>query len=343
MHNFGKTQIINYLNKVHTNHENSLSLHPPFGMQITSRTMTSTTKGYRFGFNGMERDDEVKGVGNSLDFGARIYDSRLGRWFSPDPLNQFNSLYLAMGNTPIIAYDVDGMWVPVVSKDGKLQLVAEEGDNQVTLLKYFNSQDVFKKSILQFQKVYKAGDIQPLNENLVQSKLFKHAHDNPEIYAERGAIFDKWKTNYNCFSFAKDVVEQTNNIVSSGYSLLTYPDDYEKWVNTNFNILPQVNLKEQGVPGETILIIKYTTLGNATDIKKTNTIQHTAVYYGTTKDGEILVLSKNGVDFEPEVMTLKSVLALYSPSIIMDKMYGSSYSWYKLKPDETASEEAVEE
>jgi RHS repeat-associated protein len=43
--------------------------------------------GYRFTFNGMEKDDEVKGVGNSLDFGARIYDSRLGRWLSVDPLS----------------------------------------------------------------------------------------------------------------------------------------------------------------------------------------------------------------------------------------------------------------
>jgi hypothetical protein len=34
---------------------------------------------YVYSFNGAERDDEVKGSGNSLDFGARIYDSRLGR------------------------------------------------------------------------------------------------------------------------------------------------------------------------------------------------------------------------------------------------------------------------
>ena len=34
---------------------------------------------YPSGFNGKENDDEIKGVGNSLDFGARMYDSRLGR------------------------------------------------------------------------------------------------------------------------------------------------------------------------------------------------------------------------------------------------------------------------
>jgi RHS repeat-associated protein len=41
---------------------------------------------YRFGFNSMEKDDEVKGGGNSYDFGNRIQDPRLGLWLSLDPL-----------------------------------------------------------------------------------------------------------------------------------------------------------------------------------------------------------------------------------------------------------------
>ena len=43
--------------------------------------------GYRYGFNGMEMDNEVKGTGNHIDFGARGYDSRIGRWLSVDPLS----------------------------------------------------------------------------------------------------------------------------------------------------------------------------------------------------------------------------------------------------------------
>jgi RHS repeat-associated protein len=67
--------------------------------------------GYRFGFNGKEQDNEVKGQGNSLDFGAKIYDSRLGRFLSTDPLMHgipFQSPYCFAGNQPIWAIDKNG-------------------------------------------------------------------------------------------------------------------------------------------------------------------------------------------------------------------------------------------
>ena len=40
---------------------------------------------YRYGFNGMERDDEVSGEGNQYGADYRQYDSRLARWTSVDP------------------------------------------------------------------------------------------------------------------------------------------------------------------------------------------------------------------------------------------------------------------
>ncbi|MCC5944071.1 MAG: hypothetical protein JJT94_04000, partial [Bernardetiaceae bacterium] len=54
----------------------------PFGMAIHSRSWQS--EGYRFGFNGMENDKDLND--GAIDFGARIYDSRIGRWLSVDPL-----------------------------------------------------------------------------------------------------------------------------------------------------------------------------------------------------------------------------------------------------------------
>ena len=89
--------------------------YSPFGVQLDQRTFaldTTDTTGYRYGFNGMELDNEVKnGNGNHLDFGARCYDSRLGRFLSIDPLDSKHandSPYMFAGNSPIIMIDANG-------------------------------------------------------------------------------------------------------------------------------------------------------------------------------------------------------------------------------------------
>jgi RHS repeat-associated protein len=67
---------------------------------------------YRFGFNGQESDTEIKGIGNSLDFGARIYDPRLGRFLSLDPLASsfpYYTPYLFAGNKPTKCTDFGGL------------------------------------------------------------------------------------------------------------------------------------------------------------------------------------------------------------------------------------------
>ena len=59
----------------------------------------------------MEGDDEVKGDGNSYNFGARMYDARLGKWLSRDALESkypdFSSYSYSLNN-PINGKDVDG-------------------------------------------------------------------------------------------------------------------------------------------------------------------------------------------------------------------------------------------
>jgi RHS repeat-associated protein len=67
---------------------------------------------YRHGFNGKENDNEVKGEGNQQDYGMRIYDPRLGRFLSVDPLTKdypWYTPYQFAGNTPIVAIDLDGL------------------------------------------------------------------------------------------------------------------------------------------------------------------------------------------------------------------------------------------
>lgn len=66
---------------------------------------------YRFGFNGMEKLDEIYGDANAYDFGARVYDPRLGRWFAVDPqAGSFAGLspYNFTANSPLMFVDPDG-------------------------------------------------------------------------------------------------------------------------------------------------------------------------------------------------------------------------------------------
>jgi len=80
-----------------------------FGSPMPGRQFSSNS--YRYGFNGKEKDDEVKGNGNSYDFGARIYDPRIGRWLSCDPWkDKYPSVspYNYVENNPLIFKDPTG-------------------------------------------------------------------------------------------------------------------------------------------------------------------------------------------------------------------------------------------
>ncbi|MCG2613738.1 RHS repeat-associated core domain-containing protein [Terrimonas sp. NA20] len=80
----------------------------PFGMIMPGRTNGD----YRYGFNGKENDNEVKGEGNQQDYGMRIYDPRLGKFLSVDPLAKsypWYTPYQFAGNKPIAFIDRDGL------------------------------------------------------------------------------------------------------------------------------------------------------------------------------------------------------------------------------------------
>ena len=49
----------------------------PYGMLIEGR---NDSEAYRFGFQGQEQDDEVKGSGNAVNYTYRMHDPRLGRF-----------------------------------------------------------------------------------------------------------------------------------------------------------------------------------------------------------------------------------------------------------------------
>ncbi|WP_298424362.1 polymorphic toxin-type HINT domain-containing protein [uncultured Kordia sp.] len=81
----------------------------PYGMLLPKRH--ASDESYRYGFQGQEKDDELKGEGNSHNFKYRMHDPRLGRFFAEDPLRgrfPWNSPYAFSENKLGIGIELEG-------------------------------------------------------------------------------------------------------------------------------------------------------------------------------------------------------------------------------------------
>ncbi len=84
----------------------------------------SRAEKYRFGFNGMERDDDF--TMGSYDFGARLYNPAIGRWNARDPLESKYpgiSTYAFVANSPMMFVDPDGKKIEYVGDDASINTI----------------------------------------------------------------------------------------------------------------------------------------------------------------------------------------------------------------------------
>jgi RHS repeat-associated protein len=91
---------------------------------------------YRYGFNGKENDNEVKGEGNQQDYGMRIYDPRLVRFLSVDPLqDEYPELtpYQFASDNPITFIDRDGEEAAYKMPDGSIYVQPPSDHNIVRI------------------------------------------------------------------------------------------------------------------------------------------------------------------------------------------------------------------
>jgi RHS repeat-associated protein len=92
----------------------SISDYYPFGMLEPGRNYNlSDDTLFRYGFNGKEDDNDIEGKGNSVDFGERIYDPRIGGWPTPDKMEpKFASWspYSYGLDNPIFLSDINGLF-----------------------------------------------------------------------------------------------------------------------------------------------------------------------------------------------------------------------------------------
>src|SRR5690554_6156350 len=85
---------------------------------------------YRYGFQGQEMDDEVKGQGNSVNYTFRMHDPRVGRFFAVDPLATkypHNSPYAFSENIVIHLIELEGL-------ESSLPVYVELNDGKTTII-----------------------------------------------------------------------------------------------------------------------------------------------------------------------------------------------------------------
>jgi RHS repeat-associated protein len=108
----------------------------------------------------MEQDNEVSGSGNSYDYGFRIYNPRLGKFLSVDPLfgdYPSTSLYAYVLNNPVILMDADGRKVKPMSPEAleamKMGLSPEEAKYVELNRKGFIKKSKLKKGVRKMDEV----------------------------------------------------------------------------------------------------------------------------------------------------------------------------------------------
>ena len=110
----------------------------------------------RFKYNGKE--EQVTGNLEWLDYGARMYDSGLGRWFSGDPLQEryypLSSYSYCSGN-PVKFVDIEGMWIDnyQLMADGSIVFL-EKTDDAYDVLYASNSAKKGDVNVNEFVTIY---------------------------------------------------------------------------------------------------------------------------------------------------------------------------------------------
>jgi RHS repeat-associated protein len=178
----------------------------PFGSTMTGRT--SNPEKYRYGFNGEEKDSEIKGEGNSVDFGERMYDPRLGRFLSIDKLTgkfPFYSPYQFAGNKPIVAIDLDGLedyWVHT-------KLYSDGSKSEISVMRGDAIYEDFKKEMISKLGVAPVDDgvimttSQFSNNDQVESIAINYSMPSVEISENRYSLTDRIGKSVNNFALFK--------------------------------------------------------------------------------------------------------------------------------------------
>ena len=188
-----------------------------FGSEINERNFEPIKPKYRYGFNSKENDNEIYGNGNALNFGDRIYNSRLGYFLSVDKM-----------------FSEAPEWTPYrFGADNPNLFVDKKGNFEVPIHKEI-TENVAKQNKLNMFQI-KALSIGVQNADYMGFGLDLH-FDNRKNFSE---IQSTWKS----INEVKSIIKRTNDYYALGILLHTVQDFYS---HSNYVELYVQYYKDQG-------------------------------------------------------------------------------------------------
>ena len=210
---------------------------------------------YRYGYNGKEYDSEVYGNANFYDYGLRMYDSRLCRFITVDPLTRKFAMltpYQFASNSPILNIDLDG---------------AEALNSQVQRSFYQNNTQV-----------------QVQNSNTVQQQVEKAEFD-PAVVIQADISFGPNSSNKTAIGGHGVGVETGLTTKLGGITFQVNAIDAGKRFDVNFQGMGEPNIKASGGISTPYGSIEGNVEGSNTDrgpqITKTSVSATAALYTAT--------------------------------------------------------------
>jgi RHS repeat-associated protein len=204
----------------------------PYGMTLRSE---SDGGGYRYGFNGYEADNEVKGKGNSFTTEFRQYDSRVARWLSTDPLEAKYpnwSPYAFVYDNPMNFIDIDG-------REG-VPVIMVKDDYGKTIITY-------KQNLKRHQWHTYQGKADP--ETFKTAAIYNTQNSNSWAYTDIGERYDyyswadKQVSDKSKWFAAAAIVTQFNSVgAADGINLWYLNDEAEDFLQKGNKYLFKYNM-----------------------------------------------------------------------------------------------------
>ncbi len=167
----------------------------PFGQLLPNRSGSSD--GYRYGFGGQEKDNEVKGNGNSYDYGNRFHDPRVGRWLSLDAVSKaYQGNYNFASNSPIMFVDEGGDDDYYYDRTTNSVYVIRTGAPHRFIFTEYIFSDPVGDSQMQIGEPVNM--LYPVGSKKVQELFYRHNNVFQDaLYHARGADHERIYNSYN--------------------------------------------------------------------------------------------------------------------------------------------------